>query len=211
MADECELVGWEEGFCFFEFWEDVRAGVDPGGVEAHVDCAVIALGRLLSVVYISSSDALYEFPADAQERPRILIVAAIARVRQICLRHSAKVHDGIGDTVRASERDDDAFLAVIQSNVAAAIAQQGSSIPCSNELEFGKVFTSREAGEGLADAQAGEADAVGDVYDAGEFFKLCEEGGGDGVVCVGVLQEWDLELGIDRYRCGCEAEEQDVG
>lgn len=141
--------------------------MDPGGVEAHVDCAIVAFGWFLGVVYIAPSDALYEFLADVQESSRIVfIVAAIARVRQICLRHGAEVYDSIGDTVRASERDDDTLLAMIEGDVAAAIAQQRTSIPRGDQFELWKVFASRKAGEGLADAQACEADAVGDVYGA---------------------------------------------
>lgn len=69
-----------------------------------------------------------------------------------------------------------------QRDVAARIREQGSRVPCLDELKAFEVFAARDTGEGLLDAEAEVADAVGDVDYAGEFFEVGKEGGGDGVI-----------------------------
>lgn len=207
VTDESQLVVRVCGLRFLHFGQDVRSRVDPRGVEAHVHCAIVTLGQIFYLVYVSlraPADAVDEFFADVKQSSS-LVVAIVSGIWHVFLWDSTQIDDGIGNAVCPSEGDDDPLFAMVERYVAATVAQQRPSIPRGDQLEFREIITPREAREGLCYAEACDTDAVRDVHDAGQFFKVGEQIERYRVVGACVVEEGRLL--IERDGCSREGSE----
>jgi uncharacterized protein YecE (DUF72 family) len=158
------------------------------------------------------------------------VVVVIAGVRDVFLRDSREVRDGVCERVRAAEREDDARIRGIvrERNVAAGVGQKGARVPClvlsvhyamrhgiphagayRDQLESLKVAVGAvaRAAERLLYAQTGCAYAVRDVYDARELLQLPEEVLQDQSGIVGLVDERVLRRIADGARYGGENHE----
>lgn len=126
VADEDELVRWVGLDSFGELRKDRFACVQPGGVEARVNSAVRALGRVGGWWFFTGGRRLLwgkEVGGGA--------VIVVAGVRNILLRDGGEVDDGVCNGVSTAEGEDDAWARgrMREGDVAAGVAEKGSGVP----------------------------------------------------------------------------------